>query len=166
MVTAEQLEKSLATLEGFKRISKPFLFFFGGPKPSFEIWSKATVKKVVPNYSLAEYSHEDNWYQIMAFNIHGTLDDETLALLRNHTANIPLGTVRYESTMQSSADQLVELMFDDDEPGDIISMSDIDAGIFVYPRPTGEKGKQFPLSLYAFSDGKHYYFPIEAKFLK
>jgi len=166
MISAEQLEKSLETLEGFKRISKPFLFFFGGPKPSFEIWSKATFKTVVPNYSLAEYTHDDNFYQIMAFSIRGTLSEDVLGSLRKQAADFPLGTVRFESTMHSSADQLVAMMFDDDETRDIISLSDVDAGVFVYPRPTGTQGKEFPLVLYALHEGKHYYLPVEAKFLK
>lgn len=162
---AAQLEASLGSLDGFKKIMKPFLFFFGGPKPGFEFWSGASVRKVVTNHRLAEYQHEDNFYQIMAFNIQNDIVGDELAELRARAGHFYLGRVRYESSMASSAEKLLVFDFEDEDRNDIFSMSDPVSGLFVFPRPTEKAGQSFPLALYAVSEGKRHYYPIKAEYL-
>ncbi|OGQ88837.1 MAG: hypothetical protein A2289_20810 [Deltaproteobacteria bacterium RIFOXYA12_FULL_58_15] len=157
----QELQASLQSIDGWKRICKPFLLILGGAKKSFAKWSTGAPKGVYTNHTLAEFEHEDSKYAIYAFCNQRELNEAKLAELRSAAAGVPLGTVRYESLSYSGLEpwrgQGGSLA---DENGSIAALGSLEQGLFVYPVADGIP---HPLVVYAFCDGAHCIFPVPAK---
>ena len=162
-----ELEKSLSTIQGWKMINKPYMFFFGGPKKSFPLYESCEKKGVFKNHKLVTYVYDENIYHIYAFSAHGALDKDTLDALTQKAEEIDLGTIRYENIGYTCLElwRGPEGSFAEGH-NTIAELSDIDNGVFVYP--TGEMDDttaEFPLVVYGQKGTDHYIYPVPAKHL-
>ncbi|VVS94175.1 hypothetical protein [Desulfoluna spongiiphila] len=163
----KELEKSLSSVQGWKMINKPFMFFFGGAKKSFPLYESCEKKGVFKNHKLVTHVYDDNIYHIYAFSINGAFDQGALDELKEKAAEIDLGTIRYENIgytclelWRGPEDSFAH------ENNTITELSDIENGIFVYP--TGEiddTTAEFPLVVYGQKGTDHYIYPVSDKHL-
>lgn len=163
------LEESLRTLDGFKRIMKPFLFIFGGSRSGFEMWNRALVKKVLINHKLADHHKTEkdgeNYYQICAFSSKGELAPEWLAKKRQELQMISGDILRREAMAHSISPHFRPFLFDE-SVSKIVSLSDAYSGQFIYPVHCGNKIVQYPVVLYVYAGGQHRFYPVDANDIK
>lgn len=163
-----ELEKSLNSLEGWKKINKPFLFIFGGAKKSFPIYELCEEKGVFDNHILHSEEYDDNIYYIYAFSTKGQINEAKLNELKGRVANVDLGTLRCESMGFSDFGLFKgpegSFSYENHSIGEL---SEIGNGIFIYPTAEiGDTSVDFPLVVYGKIEDKDYIYPIPNKFLK
>ncbi len=164
MLDSQQLYQSLATLDGWKRICKPFLFVFGGPKKAFQKWNACNPKGVYQNYRLAQFEHDDTKYAIYAFSTQRQLSEAEVGGLAQAASQVPLGTVRYESLSYTGLEPWRGN--EGSAAGDsntIAQLGSPENGVFVYP-VADDLGCS--LVVYGVSGGEHCIFPVPNKRLQ
>jgi hypothetical protein len=163
------LEASLKTLDGFKKIMKPFLFIFGGSRSGFEMWNKALVRKVLINHKLADHRKTEkdgeNFYQICAFSSKAELSSEWLATKRNQLKAISGDVLRREAMAHGISPHFRPFLFNE-SANQIVSLSDPNNGQFIYPVHSGIRAENYPVVLYVYAGGQHRFYPVEASDIK
>jgi len=166
-MTKEKLAENLQSLVGFKSLFNG-LFGGGKAKKSFEIFSSAPEKGVLDLVMLRTDSHDDFHYAVFAFSKKGTIDPNTLQMLKDAASEIPLGTIRYESIGYSKL-QLWrggENSFAN-EHKTITTLAGDQSDIFVFPVAEGKLDNlQCPYVIYAHKEGQDYIYPVPVKKLK
>lgn len=164
------IESSLDSLDGFKRIMKPFLFIFGGPRAGYEMWNKALVKKVLINHKLADHhkSEKDgeNYYQICAFSTKAELSNEWLNQKRQQLQMISGDILRREALAHAATSPHFRPFLFDESANRIVSTSEAVAGHFVYPVHSGNQLVNYPVVLYVYAGGQHRFYPVDARDIK
>lgn len=165
----DALAESLRTLDGFKKIMKPFLFIFGGSKAGFDMWNKALVKKVLVNHKLADHHKTEkdgeNYYQICAFGSKGELSPEWLAKKRQQLKTVSGDILRREAVAHSISPHFRAFQFHE-SANQIVSLSDVYSGHFVYPVHCGIRNVHYPVVLYIYAGGQHRFYPIDSSDIK
>tara|TARA_R110002096_G_scaffold16898_11_gene58038 strand:+ start:10138 stop:10635 length:498 start_codon:yes stop_codon:yes gene_type:complete len=164
MANSQELYQSLATLDGWKRICKPFLFIFGGPKKSFQKWNGCNPKGVYQNYRLARFEHDGTKYAIYAFSTQRQLSEAEVAGLSQAASQVPLGAVRYESLSYTGLEPWRGgAGSSDPDFNSIGQIGSVEHGVFVYPL-ADDLGCS--LVVHGTSGGEHCIFPVPNKRLQ
>lgn len=166
---AEKVEGKLTSKDGFKAIHGGGLFG-GKAKKSFEVWSAAEKKAVLPLHLVHHFVNRDDdsmyHYGIYAFSTKGEIDAETLNRLKEAASQIDLGTVRYEclgyTRLQLWRGETGSFAHENNTITE--GLSDLPDGLFVYAESIGSDEDypklEKPLVIYAHLNQQDYIYPI------
>lgn len=128
MPTTDELIQRFRQPDGFKK----YIGFGGGKlaKRCQDALASSDENGVCRSYTLDTRTHDGSYYFIKAIGTRGDLDENTLAELTRGATLIPLGTVRWESSM---APELPNPVGSSIEASAVHGLSRLDEGIIVYP---------------------------------
>lgn len=161
----EDLKASLDTQNGWKKVAKPFMIFFGRAKASFKIWNEASEKDVLESKVLAKYEYEDNNYYICAFSTNGSISENRLKELKEKAESFDIGNVRYCSLGTNGLSSWLGDRSDRDDSA-IRDLSIPEKGIFVegVAMINGED-RDIPYVVYAKMGGEKFFCPVPDYYL-
>jgi hypothetical protein len=144
---AKHLEQQLLTEAGWKSII-PGAFKGKQIKESMKIFSGSKIRGVTENVPVHEDRYEDNNYCVYAFSTKpGGLTQDDVDLLKERTANIDIGLLRYESASAPAGltpfDPVDASFYSENR--EIRSLADDLDGIYIYPTAAFGKRAEWPL---------------------
>jgi hypothetical protein len=158
VTTTDALVSRFADPAGFKK----YIGMLGGKraKASHALFSGADERGAARSYLLDTREHDDAYYYIRAISVRGDLDEATLAELTRAATLLPLGTIRYEGMM---APTLPDAVGSSGEATDVHDLSNLEAGVIVYPVTELSKKGLSNFALWARSGTEWFVYPIEDK---
>lgn len=127
----QELQQSLGSLAGWKKVARPFLIIFGNAKKSYQKWQTATEKGVVDCHVLAKYEYEDNNYYIIAYTPNGTIAPDVIKKLKAEAEAFDIDAVRYGSSGTDGLKPWIGYSDADRDDSYIRDLSIPEKGIFV-----------------------------------
>ncbi len=158
----QELKESLKSKEGFKRIARPFLIFFGRAKKSYEIYHTAEETDILDAKLLARYEYEENKYLIITYSTKGEIASEKLNELKQKAEQFELGTVRFNAAGSNGLSLWRgDWNFTPNEVNEISELGNQDEGIYVEVVADSDKNyNNVPYVVYALKDNKRYFCPV------
>lgn len=158
MPTPEELAQQFRAPDGFKK----YIGFLGGrlAKRCQDALASSDENGVCRSYTLDSRTHDGGYYYINAIGTRGDLDEHTVSELTREATLIPLGAVRWESSM---APQLPNAIGSDDKAAAIHSLSRLSEGIIVYPKWFVSKAGTSTFAVWARTGDDYAVFPLEDK---
>lgn len=158
MPTAEELAQRFRAPDGFRK----YIGFLGSrlARRCQDALAASDENGVCRSYLLDTRTHDGSYYRIKAVGTRGDLDEETLAQLTREATLIPLGTVRWESSM---APELPNMIGSSGEASVVHSLSRLDEGIIVYPDWFLSKNADSSFAVWARTAQDYAVYPLEDK---
>lgn len=158
MPTTEELAQRFRDPNGFKK----YIGFGGGrlAKRCQDALASSDENGVCRSYTLDTRTHDGSYYYIYAIATRGDLDERTLSELTRMATLIPLGTVRWESSM---APQLPDAVGSSEKASAIHGLSRLDEGIIVYPEGFLSKRGESSFAVWARTAQHYAVYPLADK---